>query len=268
MDAQPQSDSPDLSRERCSLQVQGESGYGRFDGACDQMECGQKSTIVCASEDCGNCPCRRHARQCPTCLQHFCVSSLNPFACFFEHVEGKCQEEILRVPLGRLNHALNSGQHRELEDFINRDSDGLGHPLPRQVCTNLGLAVTYSKDLIPDYNEDILTARKVEQRARRTRMQKMRRSAKRLGTSVVIPAPEHKRLAPFRNSTIYLVTGARMILHWTGACHYPEQLEMLDIMGLSRNPDFIRDKVDYLERKRPELFKTIESWAAEVKKYR
>src|SRR3954469_22463367 len=131
-----QIDFPDLSIDRCTLEVGGESSYG----AGDQVECGCMSAVICASQDCVNSPCEGHAKRCPACQQYFCESSDKSLeTCFFEHVKmGKCQE-ILRVPLSDLARALASSRHRDLETFVNRDSDGLGHPLPKEVCVNLAL---------------------------------------------------------------------------------------------------------------------------------
>jgi hypothetical protein len=185
------------------------------------------------------------------------------------HVEdGKCQGEILRVPFARLKGAFDSGQHNELERFVNRDSDGLGNPLPREVSVNLGLAVVYSTDFIPEYNGDVLVARDKNARARRARAQRTRRAARRLGVPPVGFRSESKRLAPYKNSTIHLVSGALLVHHSTGSWHYREQTEMLSIMGLFRNGDFIRYRVDYLSRSNPTMFERIEAWALEVKNVR
>jgi hypothetical protein len=261
-----QDDFLDLSAERCGLQVHGVSRSG----ACDQIECGGKSSVVCESEDCCNCPCERHMKLCPCCRRNFCESSDKTlWTCFFEHVqEEKCKEEILRVRFSGLAHAFESGQHGELAAFVNRDSDGLGHPLPKDVCINLGLAVAYSNNTIPDYNEDVLIARKLNNRSLRTRQPRLRRAAKRLGDSVTAPSFAATRLAPHRNSTIHLVTGALVVRHWTGGRHYREQIEILGIMGLSKSEDFVRDRIDYLRGSNPMMFKKIESWATAMKKWR
>ena len=261
MDPHPQDDLLDLSQETCSLEV-------ARDGVCGQIECGERSSVVCASEDCCNCPCERHLKVCPTCGKYFCESSdRRLWTCFFLHVqEGKCAGEILRAPLGKLAKAFASEQHRELYDFVCCDSDGLGHPLPKEACLNLGLAVAYSNDVLPEYNEDVLIARDVNNRLRRARLQKRRRSAKRLGiVATRPPTPEATRLAPHRSSTIHIVTGALVVLHWTGSWHYRQQLEMLNIMGLSKSQDFVRDKVDYLRGSNQEVFEKIESWARDLR---
>jgi len=120
---------------------------------------------------------------CPTCGEYFCESSDRQlWTCFFLHVqEGKCTGELLRAPFGKLAKALASEKHRELYDFVYRDSDGLGNPLPKEACLNLGLAVAYANDALPEYNKDVLIARDISSRARRARLQKRRRSAKKLG---------------------------------------------------------------------------------------
>jgi hypothetical protein len=227
------------------------------------------SVEVCASEDCCNCPCIRHAKRCPGCGKWFCESSDRTlWTCFSEHVQdGKCEGQILMTPLRRLNGAFNSGRHPELEHFVCRDSDGLGHPLPNEACVNMSLAVVYSMNVIPEYNGDIVIAHQTATRARRTRAQRARRAAQRLGVRLARSRSfESARLAPHRNSTIRLVTGALVVRHWTGSWHYRQQIEMLDIMGLSKSQDFIRDRVDYLRACNRELFGKIDSWASGIRK--
>jgi hypothetical protein len=248
--------------------VGGETHYGRY-AACDAVECGGSSIDVCASEDCCNFPCLRHAKRCPGCGKCFCESSDKTlWTCFSDHIqEGKCEGDILLMPLGRLTDALNSGKHCELEHFVCRDSDGLGHPLPREAYTNMGLGVLYSKNVIPEYNGDIVLAHRAAARARRARAQRLRRSRQRLGIpSAASTSSESSRLAPYKNSTVHLVSGALVVLHWTGNWHYKEQTEMLGIMGLSKSQDFVRDRVDYLQASNPALFQAIDSWASRIRK--
>jgi hypothetical protein len=179
--------------------------------------------------------------------------------------EGKCQDEILRVPLGRLTQAFVSGNHPELEKFVNRDSDGLGHPLPEETYINHALAVAYSSDVIPQYNGDVLINQDMRIRDRRAQRQRVRRAGKRLGAPISAYRCASTRLAPYRNSTIHLVTGAVAIREWTGSWHYREQMELLNIMGLYKGEDFLRDRVRYLHRSNPTVFNEIELWVASMK---
>jgi hypothetical protein len=230
------------------------------------MECGGHSKVVCASEECVNYPCERHSQRCPICQKEFCASSKQPFeTCFSEHVrQGTCEQELLRVPMTSLNDALRSGQHRELDDFLNCNSDGLGHPLPREVCTNFGLAVAYLKNLIPEYNRDVVVAQTLGRRAQRRNQQKFRRAAKSLNLKVCTPSCSSPRLARYRNSTIHVATGALVVRHWTNRWHYRKQIEILQIMGLHKGEDFIRDRVGYLYRSNPILFRQIELRATAI----
>jgi len=187
--------------------------------------------------------------------------------CFFEHVrDGECKEEVLRAPLGKLAEAFASAHHRELFDFVCRDSDGLGNPLPGEACLNLGLAVAYWSDTLPEYNKDVVIARDLDRRARRAHLQRLHRSARRLGLSLRVPRMRKSTTLPsHRNSTIHLVTGALVIKHFTGCWHYRQQTEMLNLMGLSRGQDFVRDRVDFLRGANTILFESIESWARAIK---
>jgi hypothetical protein len=250
--------------ETCAVPIAAESRYGD----CDQMECGGRSSVPCASEDCSNSPCQRHAKRCPCCQKHFCESSDESlWTCFFVHVrEGRCQDEILRVPLGRLTRAFVSGQYPGLEKFVNRDSDGLGHPLPKETYINHALAVAYSRDVIPQYNRDVLIDQGVRIRNRRAQRQRARRAGQRLKAGVATYPSTSTRLAPYRNSTIHVVTGALAVRQWTGSWHYREQMELLKIMGLYKGDDFIRDRIRYLRMSNPTMFHDIELWAAAMKK--
>lgn len=246
---------------RCCIEV------ARY-GVVDRIECGGRSTAICASEDCCNFPCERHAKYCPTCGECYCESSDTALrTCFFAHVlEGACKAGILRAPLSRLDEALTSGRHSELYDFLRHDSDGLGNPLPREVCVNLGLAVVYSTDLLPDYNKDVLMEQDESTRARRARRQRLRRSARRLGVAAPVPRSSGPvRLAPRRNSTIHLVAGALLVRHSTGRWHYRQQSEMLGIMGLCKGQDFVRNRVAYLHSSNQSLFGNIQSWVRDLR---
>ena len=171
------------------------------------------------------------------------------------------------TPLARLTDAFNSGQHRALEHFVCRDSDGLGHPLAKEACVNMGLAVVYSKNIIPEYNGDVIVARKMVITAQRAEAQRRRRAARKLGLPFAVStSSKSAHLAPYRNSTIHLVRGALVVLHWTGNWHYRQQTEILDIMGLSKGQDFIRDRVHYLQDTNPALFDKIELWASAIRK--
>jgi hypothetical protein len=181
---------------------------------------------------------------------------------------GRCQQQLLRLPLTKLKQALDFPQYRDLDCFINRDSDGLGHPLPKEVCINLGLAVAYSHNLIPEYNQDVRIARSVDKREQRRRQQKIRRAARKVGMQVPTKPRPSPRLAVYKNSTIHITTGALVVWHWTGRWHYREQIEMLQIMGLFKNQDFVRERVDYLRKSNPLIFEQIESCAAEIKNRR
>jgi len=127
---------------------------------------------------------------------------------------------------------------------VTEDSDGLGHPLPKEVCVNFGLAVAYCNDVMPEYNEDVRVSRAVTSRERRRRQQIRRRAAKKFGISAPPLRLPSASLAPYKNSTIHVVSGALVVRHWTGSWHYREQIEILNIMGLHKGNDYIRDRVE------------------------
>lgn len=180
----------------------------------------------------------------------------------------QCCQEIIRLPLNELAQALESGNHPDLDEFVNLNSDGLGTPLAPEVCINFGLAVAYSKNVIPEYNDDILLSRHARNRERRAQQQRFRRAALRLGESMTTERCRYTHLAPHKNSNIHVVTGALFALHWTGAWHYREQMGILRIMGLYKGDDFIRDRIDYLRRNNPATYENIRLLAAGLRKQR
>jgi hypothetical protein len=101
---------------------------------------------------------------------------------------------------------------------------------------------------------------------RRSELQRIRRAACKLGRSATGSRLQKTHLSPSRNSTIHLVTGALVTLHWTGAWHYREQSEILEAMGLAKSPDFVRDRVEYLRLRNRAMFGVIESRAIAIKR--
>ena len=170
------------------------------------------------------------------------------------------------MPFGKRDEAFKSGNWSELHYFVNCDSDGLGHPLPKEVCLIFGLAVAYCNNVIPNYNGDVVIRSKLRRGERRKYSQQLRRASKKHRATVAISAGESARLAPFRNSTIHFATAALVVRHWTGNWHYREQSEILQIMGLSKSQDFIRDRIDYLRGHNLKTFDKIDLWASRIKK--
>jgi hypothetical protein len=246
--------------EFCTVVKHSESFYG----AGDEFQCGEESKFECASEDCSCCPCALHAQRCPTCFRPFCKSYDNSiWTCFDEHLtNGQCQTQILRLRLDRLANALASDRHSELEEFVNRNADGLGNPLLPEVPDSLALAIACVEGRIPDYSPDVLIPRDEARRKLRAQAQRQRRARIRQNVSIAIPQAAGTHVSARRNSTVYLATAALMTKHWTGRWHYREQNEILSIMGLSQNCDFIRDRVDYFRDHSPGSYHRVESQAS------
>jgi len=257
----------DLTSEVCGFELEGESLSPEGHGAGDALECVERSFVKCSSDECSLWPCHRHVKYCPNCGQPFCDSSRRSslWTCFYVHVRDGCQTEILRVPIDRLAHELHSGKHPDLGRFVNRDSDGLGHPLPVDVCRSFGFAVACAADLIPEYNQDVLVEQQEARLRRKAERQRIRRAAIRNNVSVDLPRVGGRHLSPHRNSTTYLATGALITRHWTGNWHYREQAEILELMGLAKGPDFIRDRVAYLRDHNRAMFDMIQSRAAAMR---
>jgi hypothetical protein len=240
----------------CTVVSHRERAYG----AGDEFPCGYESKFECASEDCSCCPCVLHAQQCPNCGQLFCKSYDSIWTCFDEHVKnGRCETQILR--LKRLARELTSGRHSELEEFVNHNADGLGNPLLPEVPDSLALAIACLDGRIPDYSPYIRIPRDAARRKLRAEAQRRRRAEARHKISIPTRRAAGTYVSACRNSTIYLATAALMTKQWTGRWHYREQNEILSIMGLSQNSDFIRNRVDYFRRRSPGSYDRIESQA-------
>jgi hypothetical protein len=253
-----------LEGEVCAVVSHRERVYG----AGDEFQCGDESKFECASEDCSCCPCAVHTQRCPTCDQPFCKSSDSSiWTCFDEHLtSGRCQSQILQLPLDSLRNALTSGRHSELEEFVNHNADGLGNPLLPEVPDSLALAIACVEGRIPDYSPDVLIPRDKARRELKAQAQRRRRARLKQNISVAAPHAAGTYVSAYRNSTIYLATAALMTKHWTGRWHYREQSEILSIMGLSQNCDFIRNRVDYFRHHCPSSYDRIESQAAALAK--
>jgi hypothetical protein len=249
-----------LEGETCTVVKHGELLYG----AGDEFQCGKESKFECASEDCVCCPCALHAQRCPTCDQLFCKSyDSSIWTCFDEHLtNGRCQTQILRLSLNKLANALSSDRHSDLEEFVNHNSDGMGSPLLPEVPDSLALAIACVEGRIPDYSPDVLIPRDEARRKLRAKAQRQRRARTRRNISIAASPVAGTYISACRNSTIYLATAALMTKCWTGRWHYREQNEILSIMGLSQNDDFIRDRVDYFREHSLGSYHRIESQAS------
>jgi hypothetical protein len=189
------------------------------------------------------------------------------WTCFQSHEE-QCQGEILRVPLDKLASALGSRKYSALEEFVNRNSDGLGNPLPQEVYKNLGLAIACLNNRLADYPGGVLLAQKEARLKRRANKQRFRRAAIKQNVALTAPRLKPMHLSPYRNSTAHISRGALITQHWTGSWHFRELNEILGIMGLSQSDDFIRDRLRSLRAHNVPMFKLIESQAATLKTIR
>jgi hypothetical protein len=98
----------------------------------------------------------------------------------------------------------------------------------------------------------------VHNRERRTQRQRVRRAATRLGECVATRRRRYTHLAPHKNSTIHVVKGALFVRHWTGASHHGKQIKILELMGLHKTEDFIRNRISYLRESNPLAFQSIQ----------
>lgn len=122
-------------------------------------------------------------------------------------------------------------------------------------------------DGVPECREDVVRTVALQKRRHKNVLQMRRRAAKRLGIGVgLFSSAQASNLAPHRISTIHVVTAALAAWHWTGQRHYPEQTDLLQIMGVFKGTDFVRDRVDYLRKNNPDTFDRIQQWATALRR--
>ena len=210
-----------LGREHfgtCEFQ-EGESSYL----ACDATLCTSPGYSSCASDDCGHIIlCERHNEICPACGLTFCRSADGRLRdCFYDHeTSGQCEHSLIAPVLARLEEQLAMPSPATLREFVKRDGDGFGNPLPEEVPTDFALAALCLRGCIEDIPFSARVQQENAQRERRVARQREARACRKLGRRP----------------------------------HYAQQSELLRLIGIHKQEDFVRDRLNALENARPALF--------------
>jgi hypothetical protein len=250
-------------RGACDVAL-GESYFG----ACDALICGGQAHYYCQLEDCRNNICSRHFERCPACGLIFCNSPDSRLHdCFYLHQVGKdCEHSLVAPVLAQLEKQLDDPRHIQLHNFVTQDADGFGNKLPEEVPANLALASLCLSGKI----EDIPHSAKLEQREtqRRIRAAKQReaRACQRLGLRVVATRNAYHRVDLYKRSTALIAEAALLTRAFAGSPHYGEQHQLLRLVGVHRQEDFIRDRLNALRNTRPSIYAFLCQRAEDITK--
>jgi hypothetical protein len=235
-------------------------------GSGDAQICGAQAHYDCESEDCVKSICERHYEICPACRLVFCNSPDDRLHdCFYLHqTSGGCEHSLITPILAQLDKELALPTYRALSTFIRKDADGFGNPLPEEVSTTFAMAALCLDGRI----EDIPTAARLEQKdsQRRTRAARQReaRTCQKLGLRVVATRNPYHRVDFYKRSTSLIASGALITRAFTGAAHYGEQVELLGLVGVHKQEDFVRDRMSALQRARPDTYRALLQRAEQI----
>lgn len=239
----------------CEFQ-ESESSYG----ARDALVCRAPAYFSCASEDCGNIiVCETHHETCPACGLTFCSSpDARLHDCFYLHeTSGQCENSLIAPVLAQLEEKLATPSHATLREFIKRDGDGFGNPLPREVPADFALAALCLSGRI----EDIPFSARLEQRdtqlQRRAARQREARACRKLGMSITATRARYNRVDLYKRSTVLIASGALVTCAFSGSPHYAQQSELLRLIGIYKQEDYVRDRLNALENTRPHLYSLL-----------
>ena len=244
-----------LGREHfgtCEFQ-EGESSYL----ACDATLCTSPAYSSCASEDCGHIIlCERHNEICPACGLTFCRSADGRLRdCFYDHeTSGQCEHSLIAPVLARLEEQLAMPSQAALREFVKRDGDGFGNPLPEEVPTDFALAALCLRGCIEDIPFSARVQQENAQRERRVARQREARACRKLGLEITAIRAPYNRVDLYKRSTVLIASGALVTRAFSGRPHYAQQSELLRLIGIHKQEDFVRDRLNALENARPALF--------------
>jgi hypothetical protein len=236
----------------CEFQ-ESESSYG----ACDAMDCRAQAYFSCASEDCGNIIlCETHNETCPACGLTFCSSpDVRLHDCFYLHeTSGQCENSLIAPVLAQLEEKLAMPSLTALREFIKRDGDGFGNPLPREVPADFALAALCLSGRIEDVHFSARLEQRNTQLQRRAARQREARACRRLGLEITATRARYTRVDLYKRSTVLIASGALITCAFSGSPHYAQQSELLRLIGIHRQEDYVRDRLNALQNTRPQLY--------------
>jgi hypothetical protein len=89
---------------------------------------------------------------------------------------------------------------------------------------------------------------------RRAARQRQARACRRLGLTVTATRDRYHRVDLYKRSTVLIAGGALLTRIFSGSPHYVHQVELLRLLGIHKQEDFVRDRLDALERARSQLY--------------
>jgi hypothetical protein len=230
-----------------------------YRGARDAWICRGPAYFACDSEECANIICERHNEICPACGLTFCSSAdARLHDCFYLHeTSGQCENSLIAPVLARLEERLATPSHAILREFVKTDGDGLGNPLPREVPADFALAALCLNGRI----DDVPFAAKLEQRniqlKRRADRQREARACRALGLRITATRARYNRVDLYKRSTALIASGALVTRIFSGSPHYAQQSELLRLVGIHKQEDYVRDRLNSLEITRPQLYNLL-----------
>jgi hypothetical protein len=235
----------------CEFQ-ESESYYG----ACDALICREPAYFSCRSGDCANILCERHHGICPACGLTFCSSAdVRLHDCFYVHeTSSQCENSLIAPVLAQLEEKLAMPSHATLREFIRMDGDGFGHPLPREVPADFALAGLCLSGRIEDIPISARLDQKTAQVQRRAARQREARACRRFGLTITATRAPYNRVDLYKRSTVLIASGALVTRVFSGSPHYAQQSELLRLIGIHKQEDYVRNRLNALESARPQLY--------------
>jgi hypothetical protein len=147
--------------------------------------------------------------------------------------------------------------HATLREFVKTDGDGLGNPLPREVTADFALAAL----CISGHIDDVPFVARLEQRNMQLRQRAVRqreaRACRALGLRISATRARYNRVDLYKRSTVLIAGGALVTRIFAGSPHYAQQSELLRLIGIHKQEDYVRDRLSALANTRPELYNLL-----------
>jgi hypothetical protein len=151
-----------------------------------------------------------------------------------------------------------------LREFVEKNADGFGNPLPQEVPANFALAALCINGSIEDIPHSAKLEQKEAQGLRRAARQREARACRRLRLQIIATRGAYHRVDLYKRSTLLIASGALLTRAFSGSAHYSEQIELLRLIGVYRQEDFVRDRLDALRDARPEIYGLLAQRAEDV----
>jgi hypothetical protein len=225
-------------------------------GANDALGCRRTANFECQSEECNNCICEGHVEECPACRKRFCSSpDVRLHDCFYLHeTSGHCESSLIGPVLAQFEEKLAMPSQALLRTFVKKDGDGFGHPLPRQVSVDFALAALCLSGHIDNIPLSARQEQKAAQRRQRADRQREARACRKFGLFVTPTRASYNRVDLYKRSTVLISSGALIVCAFSGSPHYSQQSSLLRLIGIHKQEDYVRNRLNALKSARPQLY--------------